>query len=164
MGLDIVAAEEITLVWADTEEGEGPEDDDLVLMYPHPEFEARADGMAGGLYRSKTTPFEFRAGPYSGYGEWRKALAALVDSTPEQVWAGAVPAAFGELINFADNEGMIGTQTSAKLAKDFTDWRSRAETFAKALPGEEGAWFLRSYDDWAKAFSIAANDGAVQFR
>ncbi len=165
MGLDIIALENVELVRADGAE-EGPHDDegeDLVYLYPNPDFAERADGMVPGAYRGKGGRHEFRAGSYSGYSEWRERLAALVDTTPEKVWAGAVAPAFGELINFAVNEGTIGPKTSAKLAKDFEAWRSQAETWAKAMPGEEGAWFMRSYDDWRKAFGLAANAGAVQF-
>ena len=163
MGLDIVALENVELVRAESEEeGDPPEDDDLVYLYPNEDFPAQADGITPGAYRGKGGRHEFRAGSYSGYNEWRERLAALVDTTPEKVWAGAIAPAFGELINFADNEGTIGPKTSAKLAKDFDAWRARAETWAKKLPGEEGAGFMQSYDDWRKAFTLAANGGAIQ--
>jgi hypothetical protein len=43
--------------------------------------------------------------------------------TAEQVWAARPEGPFVELIDFADNEGMIGPRAAAKLAKDFADTR-----------------------------------------
>jgi hypothetical protein len=59
-----------------------------------------------------------------------------------------------ELINFADNEGIIGTTACAKLAKDF------AEHAAKA--GRNG-WCAKLYRDWQTAFEMAADGGCVDF-
>lgn len=71
---------------------------------------------------------------------------------------------FWELINFADNEGVIGTAASAKLARDFAEWQERAEKYAEKLPIDDEAWFLGKYADWRKAFELAADGGAVSFR
>ena len=77
---------------------------------------------------------------------------------PEDVWEGRLhPEAFEELIHFSDCEGTIGPKTSAKLAKDFADWRDRAE---KHTPEE---YFFAKYCDFQKAFEIAARGGAVKF-
>jgi hypothetical protein len=131
-------------------------------LYAVPAFASSCDGMQDGIYRKSGAEYEFRAGSYGGYNEWRRQLARLVDATPEAVWKGASCAAFQELINNADNEGFIGPTTSAKLAKDFAAWQERAEQFASEHHADDGGWFLAKYADWRKAFDIASKGGAVQ--
>jgi hypothetical protein len=110
---------------------------------------------------------DFRAGSYGGYNAWRDKLAKLAGAKPikdakeEHPYAHAVFAdpdpklPFVELINFADNEGTIGTAVSRKLAADFAMNRDKAEAI--------GDWFWDRYQDWQKAFEIASDDGAVTF-
>ncbi len=56
---------------------------------------------------------------------------------------------------------MIGAQTSAILAQEFAEWRSGAAQFAATLLN--GDYWLSLYDEWAKAFKLAAGSGAVVF-
>ncbi|MBU8594050.1 hypothetical protein [Bacillus subtilis] len=95
--------------------------------------------------------FSFRAGSYSGYGWWRRKLEEFKGDT-----------AFQELINFADNEGTIGPVVSKKLAKDFNEHADAAREYARTL-GDTGEVWLYLYDDWKKAFEMAAENGAVDF-
>lgn len=60
--------------------------------------------------------FEFSAGSYSGYNMWRDYL---------DEFAGNV--AFQELIDFADNEGVIGSELSKKLYEDFFTCHDKAK-------------------------------------
>ena len=62
-------------------------------------------------------------------------------------------------------DGIIGPVTSTKLAADFVAHRKRAVDHAADLnkAGEDGAWFLKLYDEWAAAFTLAAGAGVVQF-
>jgi hypothetical protein len=91
----------------------------------------------------------FRAGSYGGYNAWRRQLEVFADGTAD----------FSELIDFADNEGTIGSIVSAKLATDFAKNYDRA----KALGHEGETWFFEKYQDWQKAFETAADGGAVNF-
>jgi len=91
------------------------------------------------------------------------AASAVVDEIISVVSA-FEPAAgpFVELIDFADNEGIIGPRTSAKLAADLVDWKSRAEAHAAAFENEdEGRFFLDCYAEWTRAFDLAKNGGVV---
>jgi hypothetical protein len=108
------------------------------------------------FYRS----FGFRAGSYSGYGVWRDWLAQVAGfASAEEYRAEAEPStAFYELINFADNEGVIGPVVSTKLAKDFAENVTRAAATPAADP-----WFLNQYALWWTAFLTAAEGGAVSF-
>jgi hypothetical protein len=120
--------------------------------------------LVSGKYRT-AAPNEtvsFRAGSYSSYNYWREQLAAVVGTTTAAIWNHELkPVAFGELIDFADNEGTIGPKTSAKLAKDFAQWEARVEEHAKML--EDGAEFMKLYRIWRLAFATAARGGAVKF-
>jgi len=61
----------------------------------------------------------FRAGSYSGYGEWRNSLATVAGfRSARHAWENAHSGPFFELLNFADNDGVIGPEVSAKLARD----------------------------------------------
>lgn len=96
--------------------------------------------------------FEFRAGSYIGYGMWRSEL---------DWFKGDV--AFQELINFADNEEVIGSVVSKKLYNDFCTYEKEAEEYSKSVEDSDGEWFIYSYRNWKKAFEYASQNGAVDF-
>lgn len=130
-----------------------------------PYFAERLGSMKPGIYDVDGEVFCFRAGSYSGYNWWRSRLAELVGTTDNEVWNGLVhPEAFEELISFSDCEGTIGHDVAAKLAKDFNDWYDKAEKFSKEkLNSFDGERWLNSYNDWKRAFNLAAAEGAVCF-
>jgi hypothetical protein len=70
-------------------------------------------------------------------------------------WNGA-QGPFSELIHFSDCEGVIGTAVSKKLAADFAAFDEKA----KAAGNER---YYAKYQEWRKAFEMAANGGAVDF-
>lgn len=161
MGLHISAYETIELVEGislaelQVRGWEHPLYDDGVHAYLYASAAAFRDrAPADGFYRISGRRHGFGAGSYSGYNRWREKLAELVGTTPERVWAGEVPVAFGELINFSDCEGVLDTKTCAKLAKDFAEWQPHVGT---------NGWFADRYADWRKAFELAAGGGAVKF-
>lgn len=94
--------------------------------------------------------FEFRAGSYSGYNRWRDDL---------EKFKGDV--AFQELIDFADNEGVIGSELSAKLRDDFKKYHDEAMEFSQRE--DVCMYFFENYCNWEKAFAMAAENGAVEF-
>ena len=135
------------------------------FIYTVPAFAAQADGMQSGFYRvpSGDAVHAFPAGSYSGYNHWREWLCRLVHAVaPSTLWHDTTGkyagAAFFELINFADNEGVIGPKTSAKLAKDFAEWQDRADA-----AGAEARGYLGLFNDFRKAFKLAAGNGCVKF-
>jgi hypothetical protein len=122
----------------------------------------------GGIYICEERE-GFNAGPYSLYNRWREQLAKLAGYPAVEVdeygtkqmrhdvgaWQ-SEGGPFYELINFSDCEGTIGPVVSAKLAKDFADFQSKAD----AVESED---WRESYADWRKAFETAAQNGAVHF-
>jgi len=120
----------------------------------------RSEGIiSGGVYRINGDTHKFRAGSYGGYNEWREWLTLTMLSTaPREIWDHPElyqGDPFYELINFSDCEGIIGPAISSKLARDFVD---HAHMTARA-----DAWQRDRYNDWAKAFQLAADFGMVEF-
>jgi hypothetical protein len=120
----------------------------------------RLDGWREGFYEGRVY-FNFRAGSYSGYNEWRSWLSwSILDVSPDKIWnepemyAGCP---FVELINFGDNEGAIGPLTAAKLAKDFERYQKQVDQ------GDYPSWCKAKYAEWRKAFKLAAKEGLVIF-
>ena len=122
-------------------------------------------GRSAGIERDAVytfaKSFEFRAGTYGGHNEWRRWLALFAGwPSIEQAWQGK-SGPFIELIDFADNEGVIGPVVAADLAKDFADHQERAELFER--PDIDREWWLAQYANWRKAFEMAGDCGAVEF-
>ncbi len=172
MGLDITAYEKVSLIhksdgtgWCEEHEDLAPGslynisgmhkpavteweyvDDDNVVHY--------------GCFESTGRVHGFRAGSYSGYNQWREQLCkAALGMTTNQLWNAPMEGPFVELINFPDNEGVIGPAMCAKLAKDFLENREKISKLVEAKP----AWFMEKYDCWARAFGMASVAGCVEF-
>lgn len=123
-------------------------------------FPGRADEINPDKLYGFVAEFRFPAGSYSGYGDWRNALARLAGhSDASAVFADPRPGPFVELINFTDCDGTIGWTVAAKLAKDFADFDDRARA-AVVDPN----WFYDVYQDFRAAFELASRGGAVVFR
>jgi hypothetical protein len=162
MGLDITAYGNLQAVRPATSkdlvEGKYYEEK-LIYLYTNPEFpETRYEPLAKDMLYSYEKEHNFRAGSYSGYNDWRRELAKLIGTTPEQMWKNPKPGPFSELINFSDCEGVIGPTVAAKLHKDFLEWDEKARNLDKTDP-----WFYDRYRNWMEAMGIASDRGAVVF-
>jgi len=161
MGLDITALRRVELSPAG-------DDADPDAMYEQGyefayvgsgDFADRADGLVTGYYKG-TERLDFRAGSYHGYNDWRAWLCrTMLEVEPVEVWGN--PDAFDdkpffELIHFADNEGIIGPETSKRLAQAFDvgDAKARAT-------GDTDYYGL--YRRFQQAFELAADGGLVEF-
>ena len=63
---------------------------------------------------------------------------------------------FVELIDFFDNEGVIGTVVSKKLLTDFQMGIEKARQHSEP-------YFFIQYEKWMTAFEYASQDGYVDF-
>jgi hypothetical protein len=132
-----------------------------------PAHKAQLKGMKPGMYEytERTERHGCDAGSYSSYNEWRRRLCRFAHGVePEEVWRKPRRyrgKAFVELIDFTDCDGRIGTAVSAKLAQDFRDHEKRAADYASTL--ERGDDWSELYQDFARCFELAAQDGAVRF-
>jgi hypothetical protein len=136
--------------------------DEHVRLYDNSDFSGRFEGLVARCYEQPGDgqSNSFRAGSYSGYNRWRENLCRLaLGVLPETIWGDPnrfIGLPFYEIINFADNEGAIGPVVSAKLARDFAEFRDKAQR-------DMHEWDFKVYDNFQRAFEAAANDGAVQF-
>lgn len=178
MGLDITAYQDLTkldcVFSADGEpidpQSRAPIEGDYYHAYINPDFPDQAGGIDDrAVYRYEKS-MRFRAGSYGGYNRWREELARLAGyPTAEYNYHGSIEqrhdagcwaagsGPFFELICFSDCEGVIGSATAAKLAKDFAEFRQLADN-----EGEDEYW-RGLYAEWQKAFEMAAQNGAVHF-
>ena len=164
MGLDITAYATATFLRPTSEDDDPDYENGEVRLYTIHPFERHADGLTEGVYRVGPEKVAFRAGSYSGYNRWRALLAELIGTTPEDIWeANPEEGPFLELIHNSDCKGVIGPTTCAKLAKDFAEWNDRAMDFEpKGRDADDlREYFRRGYKNWARAFAIAAGNGAV---
>lgn len=179
MGLDVTAYSHLAPVgkhtgdgWCDLEDEHG----DLahIRAFAYDSFPASFAGIPilgkrygnfldGGCYArtDKTEEHHFAAGSYHGYGLWRTNLARQFnpgvddDGMPDP----ALP--FYELIWFADNEGCIGPDAAVHLLDDF---RVHQAVYVPCMGTGEGIGGRPlKYDDWMRAFELAADGGLVRF-
>lgn len=165
MGLDITAYQNVNLVevlltYEDYEEKYDNEWEKYDYVHSCQDFPDRLPPLeVGGVYTFEKK-FWFRAGSYSGYNSWREELAAMALSvTPREIWNNpdrfsGMP--FVELINFSDCEGHLGSEVCKKLLKDFDTFVAKAEQI-------EVDYFFELYQNWHKAFRMAANNGYIDF-
>jgi hypothetical protein len=164
MGLDITAYRKLTKTDTAELESDGYPKDYLkfwrarLVTGTEEEFPGRTEGVEQDAVYSFAERLSFRAGSYGGYNDWRNDLAKVAGhESAKAAWDNPPPAGspFWELINFFDNEGVIGPIVAAKLAQDFAEYRTKA----KAI----GGYFFDRYCQWQKAFEMAADGGAVNF-
>lgn len=143
-----------------------------------------------GLYEITGDYFSFRAGSYSGYNWFRDHLSLAALGVPaSDVWEDEhsyTSQPFFYLINFSDCEGQIGPSVSELLWNQFESNRERVIRNIKdevdptketddplafetefntqfGLSTEDLEYFIETYDDFMRAFELAAQDGVVQF-
>ena len=148
-------------------------------LYQHPHFTEQSEGLPDSAVVGEGEEYSFRAGSYSGYGEWRDLLAKVaLDMGAADVWekidasGGYETIPFSEHINFSDADGVIGPVASEKLYNDYVRYEKeimkRLDRFYLKfedyeIDGETYTWFKNKYKDWKKAFRIASDNGAVIF-
>jgi hypothetical protein len=157
MGLDITAYRQLSRVenpkfdeYGELENWDTEWKPGASMEWSEKHFPGRGEGIDPQTVYKWKEEFGFRAGSYSGYNRWRSKLEQFANGTD-----------FEELINFADNEGVIGFVVARKLAKDFKENETKAKQFSETL--DEGEWWFGQYQTWKKAFEIASDQGAVDF-
>lgn len=158
MGLDITAYRNLTKIATPILDGDGnPVNQEEWRAHPESiawaeeHFPGRSEGIEPGAVYRFAKRLGFRAGSYTGYNKWRSWLAAAVDHAK-----GDAAGPFAELIEFADNEGVIGPVVAAKLARDFAEHQAAVAEVADD-------WQMDLYRLWRQAFEMAAENGAVDF-
>jgi hypothetical protein len=126
-------------------------------------------GIGPGTYFTTdlSESFSFRAGSYSGYNQWRRVLSqTMLGVSPEQVWTNPdewKDKPFVGLINHSDCDGAIGGPVAKSLYQDFVRYKHKAAAYQGEPEREDRDWFLEVYDDFLRAFELAADDGILVF-
>lgn len=132
------------------------------MEWSEKQWPGRGEGIDPTTVYEKHGTFDFRAGSYSAYNEWRDWLAKVAGfASAEECWdRGKLGDPFFELIHFADNEGVIGPKVAAKLAEDF---RANILRALDLRPVEHGGWYIDQYVLWWAACLTASHHGAIDF-
>lgn len=138
-----------------------------VLARVNPDFPGREGRIEDGACYSFEDADRMHGGSYGGYNRWRDQLAEMA-GYPKQIngadgreshcvacWNGE-DGVFSELINFSDCEGVIGSEASARLAKEFSDYQEKADLHTDSR-------FQLKYAEWRKMFELASDGGFVDF-
>lgn len=169
MGLDITAYRQLKRVDESkiTRDEDGGLDYDAlnhekyITFYANDHYpEHCADLDLEAVYESGDT-YDFRAGSYGGYNQWRNSLAELagyesIDGRSDKGAWETDGGPFWQLINFSDCEGTIGSQVSKKLLADFLSFDTAAKTHG-------GEYFYEVYQEFTKGLTFAADNGALSF-
>lgn len=164
MGLDIIAVNHLVYVGQEYKEGllQVPTITDSQGKEWAELLKARCR-YAPGFYQHGLRE-AFRAGSYSGYNQWRDMLDNFVAYIVKKALVtGGGQRPFAELLDFSDCEGVIDDATSKKLFKDFTKYAPYISDFTGSRSKDRGEYFLSKYKEWAQAFEIAEDYGAVFF-
>lgn len=177
MGLDILAYSELKkldcVFNADGEPIDPVTREDIEYpyfqAYINEHFTDHAKGLEDGACYGFKNKLHLHAGSYGGYNNWRENLAKIAGypAAPQEYNSrvhmrhdeGAFVAGQGpffELIYFSDCEGVINSEISAKLAKDFADFQEKSDS-----EGDE--YWREKYSRWREVFELASNNGAVNF-
>ena len=144
------------------------EDGKFYVANINPDFKEQAEGLEANKVYGYEEYFNFRAGSYGGYNQWREMLCNMaLGLDPNDLWNHKDKykgEPFYELINFSDCEGTIGSVTCKKLFNDFKKFRARAKGYSNGLPPSyDGEYWFQKYEEWMKAFKMGADNGCVDF-
>ncbi|MGL6217484.1 MAG: hypothetical protein ACRC36_05570 [Lacrimispora sphenoides] len=121
------------------------------MVWSEQEFPGRGKGIEPWCVYTWGDIVHTRIGSYSSYNGWRDVLEEFRTNKD-----------FEELIEFADNEGVIGYVVAEKLAKDFEKNLDKAKKFSDNLDNYGEGWFNK-YLLWKEIFEFASDEGAVDF-
>jgi len=137
-----------------------------VFLYQIEKFEDRGDGIEPGIYAVTGETESTGNVHYSYYNMWRLHLSEwILGKCPSWVWTHREECEgqpFYELIDFADNEGYLGPETSASLYHDFAKYRDHFERCAGLERRGDG--LVKLYLDLEDIFRLAMVEGVVSFR
>lgn len=136
-----------------------------MTLFIHPHFPDHAKDFQDATVYSWEEVFSFDSG-YSRHLVFRDNLAKMAGYAPSESASGfkyfataikTESGPFWHLINFADNEGVIGTEVSKILYEDFAKFENQAANFGDLD-------FLARYSRWKTAFAFSSKNGCVDFR
>jgi len=155
MGLDITAYNEVKVV---------KDAEPQYYFYKNGE-QSNMPELEGEVEMEFLEEFDFRAGSYEGYNQFRNYLCKTINSISDsELWElvdnkdeSVKKLPFYYLINFSDCEGYIGTSYCEILYKDFLE---NKDVFIKNTDHER---IINTYNNFLQAFEIGKQNGVVNF-
>lgn len=123
--------------------------DDCIVAFVNPQHPMQADRIPHGSVWNYTEQMHVISTTYNHYNELRQELAQMAGHVSGQLGP------FHELIDFSDCEGVIGWQTSAKLALDFANYQQ--------LASRQDPMFYFIYCNFLRGFQVASDNGLMKF-
>lgn len=175
MGLDMRALRKLERIEEKDENDERDKGNHTVRVWESRHFPGRHRPLEPGWYRGEPMmfgPFPFKSlGAYREYGMFREFLAIVggyeKHPTPQEspehphactAWQ-AHEGPFWELINFFDNEGVLGPDACMKLSEDF---RAHSVIASKVSIDLDRTDFAETYSVLWRMFAFAADGGVVE--
>lgn len=153
MGLDITVYQKIKLA---TQEEIENSNYDFTAFVIEESWKDRVKNLEYDKHYTGVPVYGFQCA-YSSHSWFRDHLANLTQQNLNWKTEPCTPnTPFYELINFADNEGVIDFETSKKLYEDFISWRGKAYE-------SNDERFINYYDEWTEIFNHAKENGVVDF-
>lgn len=132
MGVSVYANYTLEVVTPSEEEMDNGDAWDYAVYHDAeraPEFAPSYLGLTHDTWyktQSRGRHAEIMSSSYIGYGLFRRSLAGMFGVDPEDYWRNDYrDQPFNEIINFFDNEGMIGPDACKELAEDFEEHHGR---------------------------------------
>jgi len=142
-------------------------------VYANDHFPGREHPLIDGKIMRADDGMSFRAGSYCWYGDWRDNLARLAGWPQAKLsdehgnrflfQLSACLASGGPLwewLCFSDCEGIIGSIAAKKIYAEMLEIKITLDDFDDKC---QYSSFMDKWDDWLKAFEMAADGGAVEF-
>lgn len=136
---------------------------DFIAFIIDPEWKFKIKNLQEGAPYEGDVIFRGVSYPYSSHSRFRENLIRLIDRPDLLNSSGRidwdilpVDIPFYDLINFADNEGCLDWEISAKLYSDFEKYNEKARTEMY-----ENQYY--QYEKWLETFKSAKENGVVVF-
>lgn len=164
MGLDVSAYKNIKKVENPRMGEDGyliydEEQEGYILAYTLEGFEDRIKNLEWqSYYKGESTKFGVSCS-YGGHNRFRESICKMFGITPDIIWNNREAHKehpFYELVDFADNEGVLDYECASKLHGDFLDYQEIAE--AKLNKHE-----YNHYCKWIDVLKAASENGCVVF-
>lgn len=151
------------MIYGNVKLAENEEEADFTAFVIDEDWKYKIKNLQDGKAYTGDLIFRGISYPYSSHSRFREKLIKLIgrddllDNKKEIKWNELTPEIpFYDLIDFADNEGCLDWEISAKIYSDFEKFNDKAKS-------EMNVYDYSEYETWLETFKAAKNYGVVVF-